>query len=103
MTGLHSIKSSASYITRYSPKLEEAGFNHITERKFSVPINPWPPGEKLQQLGRMMSANVQGVIEPLTIPIFVGVLGWSEEAAQSLLRQVLKDVVDTEQHSFMPL
>ncbi|KAM0813277.1 putative Tam domain methyltransferase [Seiridium cardinale] len=101
--GLHAINRSASYATRYAPKLEDAGFTNVTQRKFSIPINPWPPGEKLQHLGEMMSINVQGVVDPITVPIFLGILGWTEEAVQALLGQVFKDIVDTNLHAFMPL
>ncbi|KAK9426759.1 hypothetical protein SUNI508_00286 [Seiridium unicorne] len=101
--GLHAINRSASYATRYAPKLEDAGFTNVTQRKFSIPINPWPPGEKLQHLGEMMSINVQGVVDPITVPIFLGILGWTEEAVQALLSQVFKDIVDTNLHAFMPL
>lgn len=68
-----------------------------------MPLNGWPPGEKLQQLGEMMYENITGAIEPISLPIFIGPLGWSEEAARSFFVQVCKDIADTNMHAFMPL
>ncbi|KAI1500736.1 hypothetical protein F5X99DRAFT_230062 [Biscogniauxia marginata] len=83
--------------------LRKAGFSNITERKYAVPINTWPPGRHVQKMGSMMTTNFLTIIDVLSLPIFTEILGWSRQALESLLVDVKKEVGDPRIHSFMTL
>ncbi|KAI8952413.1 hypothetical protein F4801DRAFT_230359 [Xylaria longipes] len=68
-----------------------------------VPVNPWPPGKQLQKIGTMMALNINTILEPMSLPIFTGVLGWSPDALESLLIEVRKEIADVKMHAFMTL
>ncbi|KAI1634786.1 S-adenosyl-L-methionine-dependent methyltransferase [Biscogniauxia mediterranea] len=87
----------------YKNVLRKAGFVNITERKYAVPVNTWPPGKQLQRIGTMMTTNYMTIIEALSLPIFTEILGWSRQAFDSLLVDVKKDIGDPRIHSFMTL
>ncbi|KAI0603109.1 S-adenosyl-L-methionine-dependent methyltransferase [Biscogniauxia sp. FL1348] len=101
--GMHKIGKSITYPLEYKNVLRKAGFSNITERKYAVPVNTWPPGKQLQRIGTMMTTNFLTIIEVLSLPIFTEILGWSRQAFESLLADVRKDVGDPRIHSFMTL
>ncbi|KAI5926533.1 S-adenosyl-L-methionine-dependent methyltransferase [Camillea tinctor] len=101
--GMHKIGKSITYPLEYKNALRKAGFSNITERKYAVPVNTWPPGKQLQRIGTMMTTNFLTIIEVLSLPIFTEILGWSRQAFEALLVDVRKDVGDPRIHSFMTL
>ncbi|KAI8628762.1 S-adenosyl-L-methionine-dependent methyltransferase [Xylariaceae sp. FL1651] len=68
-----------------------------------VPVNPWPPNKQLKRIGSMMALNINTILEPLSMPIFTGVLEWSPDTLQSLLTEVRKEIADLKIHAFMTL
>jgi hypothetical protein len=88
---------------KFRRKLKALGLGNIAVRKYAVPTSAWPPGKQLQKVGTMMTANISGAIDVITLPLFSGVLGWSEQAVESLLIDVQKDVSDTSLHGFFTL
>ncbi|KAI1172160.1 S-adenosyl-L-methionine-dependent methyltransferase [Nemania sp. FL0916] len=102
-TGLKKVGTTVHYPLQYKQLLTEAGFKNVTERKYAVPLNPWPPGKQLQKIGSMMSLNINTILEPLSMPIFTGVLGWTPDAVKSLLTEVRKDLANVEMHAYMTL
>ncbi|KAI3337232.1 S-adenosyl-L-methionine-dependent methyltransferase [Xylariaceae sp. AK1471] len=101
--GLKKVGTTVYYPLEYKRLLLEAGFKNVTERKYAVPVNPWPPGKQLQKIGSMMELNINTILEPLSMPVFTEILGWSPEALRSLLAEVRKDVSDVRVHAFMTL
>ncbi|KAI1488340.1 S-adenosyl-L-methionine-dependent methyltransferase [Biscogniauxia mediterranea] len=98
------IQKGKTYLPyQYKNALRKAGFVNITERKYAVPVNTWPPGKQLQRIGTMMTTNYMTIIEALSLPIFTEILGWSRQAFDSLLVDVKKDIGDPRIHSFMTL
>ncbi|KAI1344185.1 hypothetical protein F5Y15DRAFT_411035 [Xylariaceae sp. FL0016] len=97
------IGQSVAYPEAYRSSLRRAGFVNITERKYAVPINAWPPGKSLQKLGAMMMANILDIVDIISLPIFTNILGWSPEALENLLVDVRKEVQDPNIHTFMTL
>lgn len=68
-----------------------------------VPVNPWPPGKQLKKIGDMMLTNINIILEPISVPVFMGILGWSRDELDLLLTEVRKEVADTNMHAFMTL
>ncbi|KAI1203250.1 S-adenosyl-L-methionine-dependent methyltransferase [Nemania serpens] len=101
--GLKEIGQTVYYPLQYKRLLTETGFKNVTERKYAVPVNPWPPGKQLQRIGSMMAMNINTLIEPLSMPVFTKVLGWSPEALQSLLAEVREEIADVNIHAYMNL
>ncbi|KAI0805280.1 S-adenosyl-L-methionine-dependent methyltransferase [Xylaria sp. FL0064] len=103
-SGLKKIGQTVYYPLEYKRLLTEAGFRNVTERKYAVPVNPWPPGKQLQRIGSMMLSNINKILEPMSMPIFTRYLGWSPEAVESLLDEVRKELADVEaMHAYMTL
>ncbi|KAI0907064.1 S-adenosyl-L-methionine-dependent methyltransferase [Ustulina deusta] len=102
--GLNKIGQTVYYPLQYKRLLMEVGFKNVTERKYAVPVNPWPPGKQLQRIGSMMLLNINTIIEPMSMPIFTGILGWSPDAVESLLAEVRKELSDVDSmHAYMTL
>ncbi|KAI1108930.1 S-adenosyl-L-methionine-dependent methyltransferase [Nemania sp. NC0429] len=101
--GLKEIEQTVYYPLQYKRLLLDAGFKNVTERKYAVPVNAWAPGKQLQRIGSMMAMNINTIIEPLSVPIFVKVLGWSPDALQSLLAEVRAEIADVKMHAYMTL
>ncbi|RFU24243.1 hypothetical protein B7463_g12096, partial [Scytalidium lignicola] len=100
---LRKLGSSLFYPTEYKALLQDAGFEGISETKNGAPTNACYPGKRLQKVGTMMTANWKAILEPLTMPVFTGALGWTPEQVKSLLLEVRNEIDDTRYHSFMTL
>ncbi|KAI0396951.1 S-adenosyl-L-methionine-dependent methyltransferase [Xylariaceae sp. FL0594] len=101
--GLSMVGKTVYYPLQYKQLLLDAGFKNVTERKYALPVNPWPPSKKLQELGQMMAMNINNIIEPMSMPIFTEVLRWPPEEVRDLLAEVRQDIADVGIHSFMTL
>ncbi|KAJ9143406.1 TAM domain methyltransferase [Pleurostoma richardsiae] len=102
-TGLDKLGSSLYYPKEYKSLLRKAGFERITETKNAAPTNACYPGKRIEKVGSLMTANWNAIIEPLTMPVFTGALGWTQEQVKSFLVDVRKEIGDTRYHSFMTL
>ncbi|KAI1367762.1 S-adenosyl-L-methionine-dependent methyltransferase [Xylaria arbuscula] len=103
-SGLRKLGESVGFPLDYKPLLTEVGFKNVTERKYAVPLNPWPPGKRLQKLGSMMNTNLNIILEPISMPIFTEILGWTPDAVESLLADVRKELADVDgMHGYMTL
>lgn len=94
---------SLSHITRYKAMLESAGFENVVLRKYSIPLNAWPPGKQNKRLGTLTQMNIQQSIHLVSFAVFPRTLGWSKEDTEVLVNDVLKDLDNTEIHGFMTL
>ncbi|KAI1125067.1 S-adenosyl-L-methionine-dependent methyltransferase [Nemania abortiva] len=101
--GLARVGQTVYYPLQYKQLLTEAGFKNVTERKYAVPVNAWPPGKSLQKMGTMMERNINIILEPMSNPVFIQILGWTPDAVQSLLSEVKKEIADLRMHAYMTL
>ncbi|KAF6830941.1 tam domain methyltransferase [Colletotrichum musicola] len=101
--GLRNMGRSLQYPSQYQPLLCKAGFERLRLTKYAAPTNACYPGKKCQRFGAMMVDNWNAIIEPLSVPVFTIGLGWSEPQVQNLVRDVRKEIADTNYHSFMTL
>lgn len=57
--------------------IKEAGFTDVVERRFKVPIGPWPKDPHLKELGRYNRLQWEEGIEGWTMMLLTKVLGVS--------------------------
>ncbi|KAJ4286346.1 hypothetical protein N0V88_008052 [Collariella sp. IMI 366227] len=74
--------------------MEEAGFVGVEEKKFAVPMSPWPEDEEQKALGVIQLENMLAGIEVLTMSVFVRMLGWEAKDVEQLVKEVKKDLTD---------
>ncbi|KAK8075636.1 hypothetical protein PG997_010299 [Apiospora hydei] len=97
------IGQELDFIKGYPSKLTEAGFVNIQERRYPVPVTCWAPGKRLQRIGMLMRQNTAVVLEMYSETVFVGVLGWSKEDLQILMRDVREDLLNNNIHCYAVL
>ncbi|OAA65255.1 methyltransferase domain-containing protein [Niveomyces insectorum RCEF 264] len=83
--------------------LVDAGFVGIAERRYALPINPWPKGSTNKLLGAMEMTNLLEVAHGITAAVFVKALGWTPEDVDALLAKVRKDLRDRRIHAYLPV
>lgn len=83
--------------------MEKAGFVSVTERKYPVPINSWPPDGQSQRIGSMMMQNLLQAVDAASYALIVSGLGWTLEALEPLLSKVKSDVQDRNIHGYVIL
>ncbi|KAL1892376.1 hypothetical protein Sste5346_007114 [Sporothrix stenoceras] len=82
--------------------MEAAGFQDIQEKRYALPINPWPRGKENKLLGHMEMTNLLEVAHGATMTIFTKALGWSVEATEVFLTKVRQDLRDRRIHAYLP-
>lgn len=83
--------------------VEEAGFENITEQRFTVPIGAWPRDKQLKDVGRYNIVNILGGLEAFSLRLFIGVLGWQKEEVLVLTSQVRKELKNLNVHAQLDL
>ncbi|KAI5857060.1 S-adenosyl-L-methionine-dependent methyltransferase [Tricharina praecox] len=57
--------------------MKRTGFVNVSEKPFKVPYGPWPKGERMKMIGKLMCVNVLEGLEGFTLALFTRYLGWS--------------------------
>ncbi|PWY67943.1 S-adenosyl-L-methionine-dependent methyltransferase [Aspergillus heteromorphus CBS 117.55] len=78
-------------------KMVKAGFEWVEEEVLKVPIGMWPKDRNLKQLGQWMQAHAIDSVEPLTLALFLRVLGWPEKECRELMAKVRQEFGDRKQ------
>ncbi|KAK8016904.1 hypothetical protein PG993_015093 [Apiospora rasikravindrae] len=94
------IGQELDFIKNYPPKLAEAGFVNIQERRYPVPVTCWAPGKRLQRIGTLMRQNTAVVLDMYSETVFIGVLGWTKPELQILMRDVRNDLLNNNIHCY---
>ncbi|KAK8014928.1 methyltransferase domain-containing protein [Apiospora arundinis] len=97
------IGQELDFINGYPAKLADAGFVNITERRYPVPVTCWAPGKRLQRIGSLMRQNTGVILDLYSETVFVGVLGWTKEELQTLIRDVRNDLLNNNIHCYAVL
>jgi hypothetical protein len=78
------------------PKLErwvkDAGFRNVVHRRFRFPIGSWPKDAHMKDVGLCTLASLLEGLEAISMKLFCGVLGWSEEEVLVLLAKVRSEL-----------
>lgn len=83
--------------------LEQGGFVNVQETKTKWSLGPWPGGKREKQTGELFLKDMLEAVRGASIGLYTRVLGWTEEAADGWLEEVMKDMLDTKRHTYMPM
>ncbi|KKA24379.1 hypothetical protein T310_1564 [Rasamsonia emersonii CBS 393.64] len=78
--------------------VEDAGFTKVEQRRFKLPIGPWPKDPRLKEIGTLMAINFIEGVEAFTLSLFTEVLGWSKEEVDVLNAGVRADAQRRDVH-----
>ncbi|QSS62617.1 putative methyltransferase [Histoplasma capsulatum] len=85
------------------PKLEGwvrgAGFTDVVVKKLRVPVGRWPKDPKLKTVGTWNLLQVIEGMEGFSMALFSRVLGWSPDAIQAFVAEVVKDLRNPKMHA----
>jgi SAM-dependent methyltransferase len=83
--------------------VRDAGFVGVVHRRYRVPIGPWARDKTLKEVGTWNLMQVLNGLEGLSMRLYTGVLGWSEEEVRGLLERVRRDLADPRVHALFDL
>ena len=103
LQGIREMGRDALSAARYKDWMADAGFLHIQEQMFAVPMNPWARGYNEKALGRMQMKNMLDGLDGITQSVFSRALGWSQQEIDAILADVRKDLQDRNIHAYVPV
>ncbi|KAI1484918.1 S-adenosyl-L-methionine-dependent methyltransferase, partial [Biscogniauxia mediterranea] len=71
-----------------------AGFVDVAERRFKVPLTPWPADERLRQVGLYARLATEQGFEGFVLYLFTTVLGWSPQEVQVYVARARRELRD---------
>jgi SAM-dependent methyltransferase len=80
--------------------IDRAGLINTVEKRYKMPLGPWPKDEKLKEIGRWHLLEAYQGVEGWTLALFTRVLGWSYEQVQLYLAQVRQGFSDRSIHAY---
>ncbi|KAK2782753.1 hypothetical protein FQN53_009614 [Emmonsiellopsis sp. PD_33] len=85
------------------PSLEgwvrDAGFKDVVVRRIRVPVGRWPKDERLKTVGTWNLLQVIDGMEGFSMALFSRILGWSPDAIQNFVAEVVKDLRNPKMHA----
>ncbi|KAK8069371.1 hypothetical protein PG994_005987 [Apiospora phragmitis] len=93
--GVSAMGGSLLFPIEWQRLMTARGCRNIQVRKYPVPLNTWPPSERLQKIGSMMTENTLSVVDMVTSPVLRGALRWSKEACDAIISDCNKELPDT--------
>lgn len=81
--------------------MREVGFEHVTERRFHVPINTWARGKKNKLLGALCAQNLSEGVASMSMAAFTRIMGWSREKLEVFLVDVRKNLMNKDIHAYI--
>lgn len=76
-----------------------AGFIHIKEERFKLPVGAWPKDPQLQEIGTLMGINMHEGVSAFTAVLFTDVLKWPSEEVELFNMEVRKASRRRETHA----
>lgn len=103
VTGIKNMGRNVLSVKKYKRWMLEAGFDQVTERKFTVPANTWAKGRKNKELGALQMVNNLNGVYGLTMTVFTKGLGWAPEEVEVFLADVRRDMTDKNIHAYITM
>ncbi|KAI5926929.1 S-adenosyl-L-methionine-dependent methyltransferase [Camillea tinctor] len=69
-----------------------AGFVDVVERRFKVPLTPWPADERLRQVGLYARLATEQGFEGFVLYLFTTILGWSPQEVQVYVAKARREL-----------
>ncbi|KAI4275155.1 MAG: hypothetical protein L6R38_005941 [Xanthoria sp. 2 TBL-2021] len=88
---------------RLAGLMRDAGFQNVQEKKYKVPIGPWPKDKHLKTIGAWNLVQMENGLEGFTLRLFTQTLGWKSEEVHVLLANVRKDLRNPRIHAQLDL
>jgi hypothetical protein len=84
--------------------MQEIDFEDVNEKRFEVPVGPWPKGAKRKEPGLWWQANLLDGVGS-SIRILTAGLGWSREKVELFLVDMRKNIKNERKaiHAYMPM
>jgi ubiquinone/menaquinone biosynthesis C-methylase UbiE len=101
--GLKMVGISPRAIEDFPRMLSEAGFVNETTDVFSMYVGSWPEDQESKEIGRMGLANATQGFRGFTERIFRGILGWSEDAYEKILRETIDEMKSEKYRLYLPV
>lgn len=87
----------------YSRYMFEVGLVDIVEKRYNWPLGPWAKGAKAKKIGVYFLEDLLRVVEPISMKLFIKVLGWDEERCRTFVAQLKAAMCATKTYAFQPM
>ncbi|KAK6850759.1 hypothetical protein PG987_000393 [Apiospora arundinis] len=101
--GVGAMGGSLHFPIEWQRLMTARGCRNVQVRKYPVPLNTWPPSERLQKIGSMMTENILSVVDTVTNTVLGGALRWSKEDCDTIISDFHKELPDPSYHPFIIL
>lgn len=91
------------YPERMKQQMEEAGFVNVKILPFKMPIGPWPKDKQLKQSGLYTLVGMLDGVSGLSLRVYTGLLGWTEQQMEELLDQCRTEWKNKNIHWYFPI
>ncbi|KAL4923553.1 class I SAM-dependent methyltransferase [Aspergillus undulatus] len=91
---------SLRIIDEAKDRMIKAGFVDVTERRFKVPIGPWPSDQRLKAQGRINRLVWEEGIEGWSMYLLTTVLKWSRAEVELYLLRMRKGLRNPKIHAY---
>lgn len=87
----------------YADYMQRVGFVNVAVKKFYMPVHTWAKGRDQKIMGALQLTNALEALSPLSLGIFVKVLGWKQEDLEEFLVDVRREMTDKSIHAYTPM
>jgi hypothetical protein len=84
----------------YKGWFEEIGFEEVTEKRYWIPMNPWPKGSYYKTVGTYALADFHDGIEAASAKL-LSLRGWKTGDIAEFVPKVQRDLADPNTHAYM--
>ena len=88
--------------TRWKKRLEDRGFQNVTEVIKKLPTSPWARDTRMKLLGAWEMENLLMGLQGMVTRLFQAAFGWSQEQIEVYLIALRKDIQNLRQHAYWP-
>lgn len=83
--------------------LRESGFDNVNETVTKWAINPWPHGQREKRIGELFGRDMLLAVESVSPRLIHSQLKWSEDEARQFIEAAKREVMNPNQHIYMPM
>ncbi|KAF7590911.1 hypothetical protein BBP40_002217 [Aspergillus hancockii] len=82
-------------------RMIDAGFINVVERRYKLPIGPWPKDPHLKNLGRYFRLVVEESLEMWAMMLYTKVLGWTREEVEVIFSKMREAINNPSLHAYI--
>jgi hypothetical protein len=80
--------------------IRESGFQDVVEKRYQLPLGPWPKDKKLKKLGFWARAHADAGLENWSMALLTRVFGWSYEQVQAHIAKARERLWNRKRHAW---